>query len=156
LARKISKDPTAKQNGGELDWFNPKQMVPEFSAAVAGLKNGEITQAPVKSQFGWHVIQKEDSREQEATPPPPYDAVKEQFRNFLANQKLQKHVEELKAAAKIERLSPPSAAKTEAEQAPKEEEAAPAANKSANPIIPAEVGKPMNKPAAEPVTKPAK
>jgi peptidyl-prolyl cis-trans isomerase C len=105
LAKKLSKDPSAKQNGGELGWFNAQQMVPEFSAALATLKNGETTQAPVKSQFGWHVIQREDSREQT---PPPYEAVKEQFRNALVGQKLQKHVEELKASAKIERLTPPA------------------------------------------------
>jgi len=150
LAKKLSKDPTAKQNGGLLDWFNPKQMVAEFSAAVAALKNGETTPSPVKSQFGWHVIQREDSREQDATPPPPYDAVKDQFRTLLLGQKLQKHVEELKAAAKIERLTPPAPTKSESDQQPKEE-----ASKDAKPINPVETGKPVQ-PTVAPEPKPMK
>ncbi|MDD5034297.1 MAG: peptidylprolyl isomerase [Methylococcaceae bacterium] len=130
LAKKLSKDPSAKQNAGDLGWFNPQQMVPEFSQALAGLKNGETTQAPVKSQFGWHVIQRQDSREQE---PPPFDSVKEQLRNMLVGQKLQKHVEDLKASAKIEHLTPP---------APPKAEEAPAG-------APAEGGEPKAPPAPE-------
>lgn len=99
LAKKLSKDPSAKQNAGDLGWFNPQQMVPEFSTAVAGLQNGEIASAPVQSKFGWHVIQREDSRKAE---PPAFDTVKEQIRNVLIAQKLQQHVEELKKAAKID------------------------------------------------------
>lgn len=99
LAKKFSKDPSAKQNGGDLGWFNPQQMVPEFSAAVASLKNGETASAPIQSKFGWHVIKREDSRKQE---PPPFDAVKDQISNMLIAQRLQQHVEDLKKAAKIE------------------------------------------------------
>jgi peptidyl-prolyl cis-trans isomerase C len=99
LAKKLSKDPSAKQNAGDLGWFNPQQMVPEFSTAVAGLQNGEIAPAPVQSKFGWHVIQREDSRKAEA---PAFDTVKEQIRNVLIAQKLQQHVDELKKAAKID------------------------------------------------------
>jgi peptidyl-prolyl cis-trans isomerase C len=99
LAKKLSKDPSAKQNGGDLGWFNPQQMVPEFSAAVANLKNGETAPAPVQSKFGWHVIKREDSRKQE---PPPFEQVKDQIKTMLIGQKIQQHVEELKTAAKIE------------------------------------------------------
>ena len=99
LAKKLSKDPSAKQNGGDLGWFNPAQMVPEFAAAVAGMQNGETAQVPVQSKFGWHVIKREDSRKAE---PPAFDAVKEQIRNMLIGQKLQQHVDDLKKAAKIE------------------------------------------------------
>ena len=144
LAKKLSKDPSAKQNGGELGWFNPQQMVPEFSAALATLKNGETTKTPVKSQFGWHIIDREDSREQT---PPPFDAVKEQFRNALVGQKLQKHVEDLKAAAKIERLTPPAA------------EAKPAETVKPQANVPPPVVKPAEPPAAPvaaPAPKPAK
>lgn len=109
LAKKFSKDPSAKQTGGELGWFNTKQMVAEFTNAVSALKNGQTTSAPVKTQYGWHVIQREDYREEDSPPPPPYDAIKDQFRTAIINQKLQKHVEELKAAAKIERISEPTA-----------------------------------------------
>ncbi len=99
LAKKISRDPSAKQNGGDLGWFNPQQMVPEFANALAVLKNGETASAPVKTQFGWHVVQREDSRKQE---PPPFETVKEPIRNILVGQKLQRHIEDMKDAAKIE------------------------------------------------------
>jgi peptidyl-prolyl cis-trans isomerase C len=123
IAKKLSKDPSAKQNSGELGWFNPKQMVPEFSSAVAAMQNGEIGQTPVKSQFGWHVIQREDAREQT---PPAFDDVKEQIRSILQSQKLQQHIQDLKAAAKIDRPTPPPPPKAEAPAEPKSE-AAPAA-----------------------------
>ena len=158
LAKKLSKDPSAKQNGGELGWFNPQQMVPEFSSAVSTLKNGETAPAPVKSQFGWHVIQREDSREQT---PPPYDAVKEQFRNVIIGQKLQKHVEDLKAAAKIERLAPPSPPPTQnpdgAAAAPQAATPAPALQPAAPVVVPPATAKPATpaQPAA-PVTNPVK
>jgi len=99
LAKKLSKDPGAKQNGGDLGWFNPAQMVPEFATAVAGLQNGETAPAPVQTKFGWHVIKREDSRKAE---PPAFDTVKEQIRNMLIAQKLQQHVEDLKKTAKID------------------------------------------------------
>ncbi len=147
LAKKLSKDPGTKDKGGDLGWFNPQQMVPEFSAALTALKNGETTAAPVKSQFGWHIIQREESREQA---PPPYDSVKEQVHNMMLGQKLQKHVEELKAAAKIERLTPPTPAKTEeppkAETTPPPAAPAPVINGVQKPI-PVEVGKPIQTPA---------
>lgn len=145
LAKKLSKDPSAKQNGGELGWFSSGQMVPEFSTAVAGLKNGEITPAPVKSKFGWHVIQREESREQA---PPPLDAVKDQFRNMLLGQKLQKHVEDLKTAAKIERFAAPAPAKSEAPAEP----SPPADGKAGQSL---EAGKPV-KPATPAAPAPAK
>ncbi|MFM8332531.1 MAG: peptidylprolyl isomerase [Candidatus Methylumidiphilus sp.] len=142
LAKKLSKDPSAKQNNGDLGWFNPQSMVPEFSAAVAALKNGELSAAPVKSQFGWHVIQRQDSREQEA---PPFDAVKDQFRTLLLGQKVQEHVEQLKASAKVERLL-----QTKPPEAPGMEGAAPAANPTPAPAAagksapaPLEAGKPV-------------
>ncbi len=141
LAKKLSKDSSNAKNGGELGWFSPQRMVPEFSKAVESLKDGEITKEPVKTQFGWHIIQREESREQT---PPPFDAVKDQFRNVLVGQKLQQHVEELKAAAKIERLTPPA-----------KPEAAPAANpvsEAGNAVKPS-AGQPAPAPAA-PAAKP--
>lgn len=111
LAKKFSKDPGSKNNGGELGWFNSHQMLPEFSNAVAALKNGEITPQPVHTQFGWHIIQREDEREQA---PPPFDDVKAQIRSFLGGQKLRQHIEELKTAAKIERKDSAPKAETDA------------------------------------------
>ncbi|BBL75949.1 peptidylprolyl isomerase [Methylomagnum ishizawai] len=107
LAKKYSKDPGSKDKGGDLGWFNPQQMVPQFSEAVTALKNGETTKAPVQSQFGWHIIQREESREQA---PPPFDAVKDQLRNMLQSQKLQQHMAELESKAKIENRLPPKPA----------------------------------------------
>jgi peptidyl-prolyl cis-trans isomerase C len=68
---------------------------------VASLKNGELAPAPVKTKFGWHVIQREDSRKQA---PPAFDDIKEQLRTMLINQKLQQHIEDLKKTAKIETM----------------------------------------------------
>lgn len=62
LAKKYSKDPGSGANGGDLGWSTPDAYVPEFGAALAGLKKGEITPAPVKSQFGWHIIELNDKR----------------------------------------------------------------------------------------------
>lgn len=58
-----SKDPGSAARGGDLDWANPNSYVPEFSQAMVALKKGELTQNPVKSQFGFHVIRLEDTRE---------------------------------------------------------------------------------------------
>lgn len=102
LARKLSKDPGSKEQGGELGWFAPQQLVPPFSAAVEKLKDGETTAAPVQTQFGWHVIQREESR---AKQPPPFDQVKDQVRSAMQMQKFQERIEELKKSAKIERAA---------------------------------------------------
>lgn len=103
LAKKFSKDPGSKDKGGELGWFNPGQMVAPFSEAVVKLKNGETTQTPVQSQFGWHVIHREESREQA---PPPFDSVKDQLRNMVQTKKLQQHIADLQAKAKIDNKVP--------------------------------------------------
>lgn len=103
LANKDSLDAKDSQNGGELGWFSPKQMVAPFSKAVAELKNGEYTKTPVQTQFGWHVIQREDSR---AQTPPPLDAVKEQLTPYLQRKKVQAMVKTLREQAKVEVLIP--------------------------------------------------
>ena len=76
LAMEKSKDTGSKAKGGELGWFDLSRMVPEFGAAASKLDKGAITQEPVKTQFGYHVIQLEDSRPIEA---PPFDEVKPQL-----------------------------------------------------------------------------
>ncbi|QFY43584.1 peptidylprolyl isomerase [Candidatus Methylospira mobilis] len=104
LAKKLSKDPGSKTNGGDLGWFGPQQMVPAFSEAVVALADGATTKQPVQTQFGWHVIQREASREQE---PAPFDQVKDQLKNMMQAQKLQQHLAELRKAATVEiRLAP--------------------------------------------------
>ena len=106
LAAEKSKDPGSKANGGDLGWFDPSGMVPEFGAAVSKLEKGKITEAPVKTQFGYHVIQLEDSRPVEA---PPFDEVKPEIAQQLGQQNLKKQLDDLKAKAKIEMVEAPAA-----------------------------------------------
>lgn len=108
LAMEKSKDTGSKTSGGELGWFDPSRMVPEFVAAVSKLDKGAITQEPVKTQFGYHVIQLEDSKPIEA---PPFEEVKPQLAQHLQQQNVQKQMEDLKAKAKIEYVDAPAAAK---------------------------------------------
>lgn len=103
LANKLSLDGKESQNGGDLGWFLAAQMVAPFSEAVATLENGKYTKTPVQTQFGYHVILREDSR----TPtPPPLEAVKDQLMPFLQRQKVQGMIEGLRKAAKVEVLIP--------------------------------------------------
>jgi peptidyl-prolyl cis-trans isomerase C len=90
----------SKTQGGDLGWFTLARMVKPFSDAVKGLKKGEMTPEPVQTQFGWHIIQLEDTRE---VKPPPFEQVKEQLTNRVMQKKLQTYVEELKKTAKIEK-----------------------------------------------------
>jgi peptidyl-prolyl cis-trans isomerase C len=131
LAKKFSKDPGSKDNGGDLGWFNPQQMVPPFAEAVKNLKDNETTKAPVQSQFGWHVIKREGSRQQT---PPPFDAVKEQLKSLVQTQKLQQHIADLQAKAKIENRV---AAKPAEPAAPATGEPAPQSLEAGKPAAPA-------------------
>lgn len=114
LAKKLSIDPGSKGQGGELGWFAPKQLVPEFAAAVEALKDGQTTDKPVQSQFGWHVIQREEARRQQ---PPEFDQVKDQIRNMIQTRRFQQQIEEWKKTAAIERKAAP-AKPAHAEKAP--------------------------------------
>ncbi len=99
LAKEKSLDPGSKEKGGDLGWFSPAGMVKPFSDAVSGLKKGEVTTAPVQTQFGWHVIKLTDSR---ATQVPPYDKVKDGLERTLQQRKLEKMMLGLKEKAKID------------------------------------------------------
>jgi peptidyl-prolyl cis-trans isomerase C len=99
LARKNSKDTGSAENGGDLDFAKPDAYVPEFGQAMARLKKGEMTDAPVKTQFGWHVIRLEDTRE---APFPAFDEVKAQLKQRLEQMKLQRFQEELRTKAKTD------------------------------------------------------
>ncbi|MDH3888752.1 MAG: peptidylprolyl isomerase [Gammaproteobacteria bacterium] len=98
LAKEKSTGPSGA-SGGELGWFNESQMVKPFSEAAAQLEKGQYTKTPVQTQFGWHVIILDDSRE---STPVPFDDVKDRIKMLLANQNMQQHVEELRNAANIE------------------------------------------------------
>jgi peptidyl-prolyl cis-trans isomerase C len=99
LAKKQSKDPGSGANGGDLDWATAASYVPEFAEAMVKLKKGELTQAPVKSQFGWHVIRVDDIREAQL---PKLEEVKPQVAQQLQQQKLQQFQENLRKSAKVE------------------------------------------------------
>ena len=103
LANKHSLDAKESQNGGDLGWFSAGQMVEPFSAAVAKLEKGKYTKEPVKTQFGYHVILREDSR---AQTPPAFDAVKEQLKPFLERKKVQAMIDGMLKEAKVEILVP--------------------------------------------------
>ena len=99
LAKKNSKDPGSGQNGGDLDYANAGSYVPEFSQAMVKLKKGEMTEAPVKSQFGYHIIKLEDSREAKF---PPLEEVKPQIQQRLGQVKMAKFRDDIKAKSKTE------------------------------------------------------
>jgi peptidyl-prolyl cis-trans isomerase C len=170
LANKHSIDAKESQNGGDLGWFVADQMVKPFSEAVAKLEKGKYTKAPVQTQFGWHVILREDSR---AQTPPPLEAVKDQLTPYLQRQKFQKMIENMRQQAKVEILVPLTEEKPKAEattpSAPEQKptaegaavkEAAPAEEKApaaeAAPAPAEKPAEPANQEAAKPVAETAK
>lgn len=94
-----SKDAGSAQRGGELGWAVPGNFVPEFANAMLNLKKGEYTKEPVQSQFGWHVIKLEDTRDLKV---PPFEEVKPQLQQRLQQQAVKKAIDDLRANAKIE------------------------------------------------------
>jgi peptidyl-prolyl cis-trans isomerase C len=107
LAKQYSKDPGSKNEGGELGWFDPRGMVPEFGAAVAKLQKGKFTLEPVKTQFGYHVILLEDTRTKEA---PTFEQVKPQLAKQVQDENLKKLLDDMMAKAKIEITAAPATA----------------------------------------------
>jgi peptidyl-prolyl cis-trans isomerase C len=99
LAKDNSKDGSATE-GGDLGWFNANQMVKPFSDAVQQLEPGKYTAAPVKSEFGWHVIKLEEKR---ASAPPPFESVKAQLGPLVNQKKFEAHLDELVKTAKVEK-----------------------------------------------------
>nr|WP_062308766.1 peptidylprolyl isomerase [Polynucleobacter sinensis] len=105
IAKEKSKDPGSAPNGGDLGWVSDKALVPEFSKAMVQLKKGQITDKPVKSQFGWHIIKLDDVRDVKA---PSMDEIKDQLKQMItADQNWQKAkfsemMQKLRAKAKIQ------------------------------------------------------
>ncbi|MBD2955549.1 peptidylprolyl isomerase [Burkholderia pseudomallei] len=99
LAKQYSKDPGSAKNGGDLDWSDPKAYVPEFAAAAQQLQKGQMTDTPVKTQFGWHIIRVDDVR---SITPPPFEQVKQQIAQQMVQQKLQAFEESLRQQVKIQ------------------------------------------------------
>ncbi|MEI8157003.1 MAG: peptidylprolyl isomerase [Burkholderiales bacterium] len=99
IAKKSSKDPGSGAKGGDLDWANPGNYVKEFSEALTALTKGKMTETPVKTQFGYHIIRLDDIRDAQL---PKFDDVKPQIAQQLQQQKIGKYQEELRGKAKIE------------------------------------------------------
>jgi peptidyl-prolyl cis-trans isomerase C len=99
LAKKASKDPGSGANGGDLDWAAAGSYVPEFSGAMVKLDKGQMTDTPVKSQFGYHIIRVDDVREAQL---PKLEEVKPQIAQQLQQQKLSGFQKSLRAKAKIQ------------------------------------------------------
>jgi peptidyl-prolyl cis-trans isomerase C len=140
LAKTKSTGPSAS-GGGDLGWFAPDRMVPPFSEAVIALEDGKYTTTPVQTQFGWHIILREQSREKT---PPSLEEVKAKLLPSLQRQKIQSHLESLRNQAKVEMLMPLAEAK------PKPDAAATAAPATSTP----EPATPPPAPEPEPTKAP--
>lgn len=118
LAKEKSTGPSAT-NGGSLGWFKAQTMVPAFANAVKAMKKGDVSKEPVKTQFGYHVIKLEDSRDAKL---PTLDSLKPQLQRVLAQKKMLAYMDELKKTADIKITLP-----AEKEASPEEKKEAPAA-----------------------------
>jgi len=119
LAKEKSTGPSGS-NGGSLGWFKAKTMVPAFGNAVKAMKKGEISKEPVKTQFGYHIIKLEDSRDAKL---PAYEALKPQLKRVLAQKKMLDYMTELKKKADVKILIPDEPAKSENTDADKKAKA---------------------------------
>ena len=95
---KQSKDPGSKDKGGDLGWANPAGFVKPFAEALSKLEKGKYTATPVKTDFGYHVIKLEDTRPLKA---PAFDEVKGQLKQRLEQQRVEKHIAELRSKAAV-------------------------------------------------------
>jgi peptidyl-prolyl cis-trans isomerase C len=94
-----SKDPGSKSKGGDLDWAPPARYTKTFADALNKMKKGQLTDAPVQTEFGWHVIRLDDER---ATKVPSFEEAKPQIQQMLQSQAVQKMLTDLRTKAKIE------------------------------------------------------
>ncbi|ATR19723.1 Peptidyl-prolyl cis-trans isomerase [Roseomonas mucosa] len=102
IAQKYSTDPSGKGNGGDLGFFKKSDMVPEFAEAAFALKPGQISPAPVKSAFGWHIIKVEERR---AAPPKSFEEQRASLRQAAFEEAVNAALEKYKAGAKVERFN---------------------------------------------------
>jgi len=103
VAKRESMD--SKENGGDLGWFTPDRMVKPFADAVVALKPGEYTHAPVQTQYGWHIIKLEETRD---LSPPPFDSVKQRLEQVVQTNKFKEYVDGLMKTAKVEKKLEPA------------------------------------------------
>lgn len=116
IAKEKSKDKVAGEQGGDLGYFTKDMMVEPFAEAAFAMKKGEVSKAPVKSEFGWHVIRVDDQRQKA---PPTRAEAEPQLRQQLAEDAVTALLEELRGKAKVELFQP--------DGSPRPAEAAPAA-----------------------------
>lgn len=128
VANEMSKEPGSK--GGELGWFTKERMVPEFAEAAFKMQPEQISE-PVKSQFGWHIIQLEERRQKQF---PSLDQVRDQVTRYVVQKSQSELILKLREEAKVERTEPEKPA--DAAPAPGPESKAPA-----NPSAPASSSK---------------
>ncbi len=102
LSKQYSKEPGASQQGGDLGFFKKTDMVPEFADAAFALKDNEVSPVPVKTQFGWHVIQTLAHR---TSPPPSFEQVHDEIRQQLVQAAVQKEVTEARSQVTVERFN---------------------------------------------------
>nr|CAA6825309.1 MAG: Foldase protein PrsA precursor (EC [uncultured Thiotrichaceae bacterium] len=100
LAKEKSTGPSGPK-GGDLGWFKPQGMVKPFAEAVAAMKVGAVSEAPVETQFGWHVIKLEEQRDVKL---PEIDSMKPQLKRQLEQKKMLEHMKALRAKADIKVL----------------------------------------------------
>jgi len=105
IAKAKSKDPGSAKNGGDLGWVTEQSLVPEFSKSMVQLKNGQVTDKPVKSQFGWHIIKMVDSRDMKA---PSFEELKPQLKKMITSDqnwqkaKFTEMMQKIRAKAKVQ------------------------------------------------------
>jgi peptidyl-prolyl cis-trans isomerase C len=102
LAKQYSKDPSGAQQGGDLGFFKKDEMVPEFATAAFALQPGQVSQTPVHSQFGWHVILLVERRNAE---PPSFEKARDELRQKMIQEGVQKVVAKARASASVEKFN---------------------------------------------------
>lgn len=130
LAKDKSTDKASGAEGGDLGWFKKSDMVKEFADAAFALNKGGLTDTPVKTQFGYHVIKVEDRRK---APPPAFEELSEQLREEMVREAVTAQLDQLRSGAKIEKFNIDG---TKAEAAPAKPAATPAKPPAAAPATP--------------------
>ena len=103
IAKEKSEDTGSKEDGGELDWSEAQAYVQPFGEALKALKKGERTKEPVKTNYGYHIIELEDVR---SSPFPEFDQVKPQIQQQLATKVRDDYIADLRSKAKVQKLDP--------------------------------------------------
>lgn len=101
VAKRLSKDPGSRDSGGDLGFFKKGDMVPEFAEAAFAMQPGQISSAPVRTPFGWHIIKVEERR---TAPVPSFEESRQEIERKLLEEQVNATVRRIRAAAKVERF----------------------------------------------------